>query len=118
MSQAEVLNAERHGAGPHVVSIGLLVGIWAALMVLTGLTMVVAQIGFGKWDLWIAMAIAALKATLVVVFFMHLYWDRGINILIFVGSMLFVVLFVGISMMDTLEYKPALEPAAEEAPAR
>ena len=102
-------DGEVHGGG-HVVPVWVLVAIWGALMLLTALTVAVAQVGFGKWYLWIAMSIASVKAILVVLFFMHLAWDRGINILIFVGSLIFVFLFVGIAMMDTLEYKPDLIP--------
>ena len=43
---------------------------------------------------------SVVKATLVSLFFMHLRWDRPFNLLVLVGSMLFVVLMMVFCMMD------------------
>jgi hypothetical protein len=39
---------------------------------------------------------------------MHLAYDRGTNAVLFLGSILFVVLFIGIALMDTAAYNPEL----------
>ena len=91
---------------PHIPAWGtscrfwLLVSVFAALIVLTGLTVAVAQFDLGNLNLYIAMAIATLKASLVVLFFMHLFWDRGFNTMVFIGCLLFVSLFIGITLTD------------------
>ena len=46
------------------------------------------------------------KATLVSLFFMHLRWDRPFNLMVLVGSMLFVVLMMVFCMMDVGQYHP------------
>jgi cytochrome c oxidase subunit 4 len=76
---------------------GRYVAIWLALLVLTVVTVVTGRIDLGAANIWIAMAIATTKATLVVLFFMHL-WDAGaMNRMIFVVSVVFVaVLMLGV----------------------
>jgi cytochrome c oxidase subunit 4 len=48
------------------------------------------------------------KATLVSLFFMHLRWDRPFNLMVLVGSMLFVVLMMVFCMMDVGQYQATL----------
>ncbi len=48
----------------------------------------------GAANIFVAMAIAITKATLVVLFFMHLYDEGGVNRLVFVVSLLFVVVLI------------------------
>ena len=59
----------------------------------------------GAANIFVAMAIAITKATLVVLFFMHLYDEGGVNRLVFVVSLLFVavlMLFVFGDLMTRL----------------
>ncbi len=92
-------DSAHHGLG-HVVPLWLLAAVFAALMMLTGLTVAVAQVDLGNLNLYLAMAIATVKASLVVLFFMHLFWDRGFNSMVFIGCLLFVSLFIGITLTD------------------
>lgn len=90
----------------HVLPVRLLVGVWAALMVFTILTVTVTSIDLGRsWNLVIAMAIATIKAALVVLYFMHLRWDKPFNTLVFLGSLLFVSLFISLALLDKSEYE-------------
>lgn len=41
-------------------------------------------------------------------YFMHLRWDRSINAVVFIISLLLLMLFVGLALMDTAEYKPEM----------
>ncbi|HTM45690.1 MAG TPA: cytochrome C oxidase subunit IV family protein [Polyangiaceae bacterium] len=96
-----------HGGFAHVLPVHLLVGVWAALMVLTVITVTVTSIDLGRSvNLIIAMGIATLKAALVALYFMHLRWDRPFNALVFVSSLLFVSLFISIALLDKSEYEP------------
>ncbi len=89
-----------HAGLGHVVPVWLLAAVFAALICLTGLTVAAAQIDLGNLNLYIAVAIAATKASLVVMFFMHLFWDRPFNSMFFCGCLLFVTLFIGITLTD------------------
>ena len=64
----------------------------------------------GSLNLWVAMAIATLKASLVLLFFMHLRYDRPINAIVFFGTLLFVLLFIGLALMDSAAYHADLIP--------
>ena len=48
----------------------------------------------------IAMAIASVKASLVIAFFMHLKWDTAINKIVFLSSFLFLSLLFIFTLAD------------------
>ena len=98
-----------HGVG-HVVPIKILANTAVALLVLTVVTVWVAKHDFGALNIWVALFIAALKGSLVVLFFMHLRYDRPFNGIVFVTSLAFVALFISFAMTDTREYAPTTEP--------
>jgi cytochrome c oxidase subunit 4 len=88
----------------------LLILVWAALMVLTVVTVAVTSIDLGgQANLVIAMAIATIKAGLVVTYFMHLRWDRPFHTLVFAGSLLFVSLFISMTLLDKSEYEADID---------
>lgn len=102
---------EHHG--PHVVPMKLLVGVFAILMFLTVITVGVTSFDFGyEMNLVVAMAIALVKAAFVGLYFMHLRWDAPINGFILVASLLFVTLFIAITLMDSGQYATFQEAAA------
>jgi len=113
-----------HGHGlSHVAPIKALLGTWIALMILTLVTVAVTRVDFGSsMNLGIAMAIAVVKATLVVLFFMHLRYDRIFHSVIFIGFILAAALFIGFTLMDSNQYQktviwdPANPPAAPIGP--
>ena len=95
-----------HDEIAHVTPVRLLLLIWGALMVLTVITVAVTMVDLGSQvNLVIAMAIATIKAGLVVTYFMHLRWDRPFHTLIFLGSLLFVSLFISMTLLDKAEYE-------------
>jgi len=80
------------------------------LMILTVLTVAVTRIDLGaSGNLVVAMAIATVKATLVVAFFMHLVWDKKLHLILFLISVLFLILFLSLSLTDRAEYQPDLD---------
>jgi cytochrome c oxidase subunit 4 len=94
----------------HVVPLRVLLAVWAALVLLTWITVAVAHVDLGNLNLWIAMTIATVKASLVALYFMHLRYDKPFYGVILVGALLFVMLFIGLAMMDTLAYEHQLIP--------
>ncbi len=90
----------------HVVSMKILVGVWLALMALTYLTVAATWVDLGSFNLIVAILIATVKASLVVLFFMHLLYDHPFNGFIFIVSLFFVGLFIVLAMLDSAEYKP------------
>ena len=100
-------HASAHSGLGHVVPLWLLAAVFGALIALTGLTVAVAHVDLGNLNLYVALAIATLKSSLVVLFFMHLFWDRPFNSMIFIGCLLFVSLFIGITLTDQRASDPA-----------
>ncbi len=98
-----------HGVG-HLVPVRILAITASALLVLTVVTVWIASFDFGDLNIWIALAIAVAKGSLVVMFFMHLKYDRPFHALIFCASLAFVALFISFSLTDTKEYAPDLLP--------
>ncbi len=97
---------EAHHEVGHVVPVRILFTTGMGLLILTGVTVFVADFDFGNLNIWIALAIAVLKGSLVLLFFMHLKYDRPFNGIIFVTSLVFVALFISFALTDTFEYAP------------
>jgi cytochrome c oxidase subunit IV len=97
----------------HIVPIKFLVFICCILLFFTAVTVWVsrydfAAINIAEMGIIMALAVATVKATIVGLYFMHLRWDRAFVGFIFVGSILFVALFIGIALTDTMEYQPSI----------
>ena len=94
----------------HVVPMRVLLAVWAALVVLSVVTVAATGVDLGSLNLWLAMAIATLKASLVLLYFMHMRYDAPFNAVIFVAALLFVMLFVSFALIDTAAYQPEMIP--------
>ncbi|MGC4093650.1 MAG: cytochrome C oxidase subunit IV family protein [Polyangiaceae bacterium] len=103
--------AHDHGHGlAHTMPVPMLIGILAALMVLTIFTVSVTSFDLGaQGNLVVAMVIATVKAALVVAFFMHLVWDKKLHLILFLTSVLFLILFLSLSVNDRGEYQPDID---------
>ena len=111
--------ATSHAATAHS-HVGRYVMVWGALMVLTGVTWGLSRFHIpGFAGVAVALTIASVKGGLVALFFMHLWDQKGPNRLIFVTSLIFVVLLIGLVILDNATRFPlANPPDAETAPAR
>jgi cytochrome c oxidase subunit 4 len=104
---------EHHGLA-HTTPVALLVGVLAALLVLTVITVGVTKFDLGsQGNLVVAMVIATLKAGLVVTYFMHLKWDRKVHLVLFLSSVLFVILFLSMALTDRSEYQHSIDQLSE-----
>lgn len=113
---------EHHGMG-HVMPIPMLLGVFAALIFFTGLTLLLNGMVPAVLELPVAMLIATVKAALVLLFFMHVRYDKAFNAFVFLSSAVFFALFVGAALVDTSENQDAkaeyelLNPRAATEPA-
>lgn len=99
----------------HPMPMKILVGVFAALLFFTWLTVWVADQHLGAIDLSISMLIATIKATLVAVFFMHLLHDKGINRVAFISAIIFAGLFLAVALGDGIEYQHTITDFAASA---
>lgn len=103
--------AQSHShASHHVTPVRQLLAVFGALVGLTILTVILGQLNLGSWEIAVTMTIATIKAALVALFFMHLRYDSGFNAMVFGFSLLFVALFIGLTMIDAEQYQPDVVP--------
>ena len=77
----------------HIAPKGLYYVIFGALIVLTLLTVGVTYVDLGEANLLVAMGIAVFKASLVVLYFMHLRWSpRLVHVTVGTGLLFFGIL--------------------------
>lgn len=84
----------------HVSSSKMFFNVLVALLFLTVITVAVSRVDFGSANMLIAMAIASVKASLVIAFFMHVKWDTAINKIVFLSSFLFLSLLFVFTLAD------------------
>jgi cytochrome c oxidase subunit 4 len=75
---------------------------WVALLILTAVTVTVAGLHLGKLSVLTAVVIAAVKASLVLYFFMHLKYEKPLfRTMVFV-TIGVLVIFIGLTFTDIL----------------
>ena len=76
--------------------------IFGSLMALTAITVAVAFINLGRLNFPVALGIAILKATLVILFFMHVKYSSRLTKLICGSAFFFLAVLFGLTMSDYL----------------
>lgn len=84
----------------HVSPKSVYYSIFGALMVLTAITVFAAYVNLGNLNAPVALAIATVKATLVVLFFMHVKYSSRLTKLVVATSLFFLFILLGEMMMD------------------
>src|SRR3712207_4342485 len=91
--QEEKNMQEHHGSGRYWL-------VWAALLVLTLVTVFTGRMHLPNFALALALLIATTKGTLVLLFFMHLVDHKGANRLVMGVSFLFALMMLAMPMAD------------------
>ncbi|MFP2956829.1 cytochrome C oxidase subunit IV family protein [Myxococcus sp. 1LA] len=87
----------------------LLVGV--GLLAFTTLSFLLARHHVGRWGLVLALSIAAVKVGLIAFFYMHLSERPGGPRLVFATAFLFVVILVGLVLLEAADRaRPAMPP--------
>ncbi len=74
--------------------------VLAGLLVLTGITVGASFIDLGQFNVWIALSIASLKCSLVLMFFMHLKYENRVLVLSFLGTVFFLAVMISFIFWD------------------
>jgi cytochrome c oxidase subunit 4 len=100
MTTSDIAHQDEHAHGP---SLPTYLGVFGALLVLTALTAAAAYAQMPEaWHTPVAFAIAAIKATLVLMFFMHLLYSPKLNWLIAFGSLMWLAIMLVLTFADYL----------------
>jgi len=86
----------------HVASRTTYILVWAALLVLTGVTVGIAQLNLGPFNDVVALAVAVSKALLVILFFMHVKDSSRLTRLTVVAGFFWLAILIGITLTDYL----------------
>ncbi|ODS52152.1 MAG: hypothetical protein ABS36_18575 [Acidobacteria bacterium SCN 69-37] len=85
-----------------VTPVSTYVNIFVALLVLTGLTYVVATFDFGLLNTPIALAVAILKAALVIVYFMGVRYNTPLTKVVVISGFCWLLIMFGLTLNDYL----------------
>jgi cytochrome c oxidase subunit 4 len=86
----------------HSIPLKYYLMVTAALIVLTAVTVGVSYINLGGFNVVVALAVASSKSILVAFIFMHLLFDKKINLLIFAAALVFLTVFLVFTLFDTM----------------
>ena len=84
----------------HMISYKALFAVLCSLLVLTAGTVGISRINLGVLNIWIAVTIASVKATFVLLFFMHLKYESRVLQYTFLLTIGVLTLFIGFIFWD------------------
>jgi len=84
----------------HIVPKSTYLLIFGTLLGFTGLTTGMAYVDLGPWNTIVALVIACCKATLVVLFFMHLRWSPHLMRVVLLSALLWLAILVSLTTTD------------------
>ncbi|MFN0109163.1 MAG: cytochrome C oxidase subunit IV family protein [Blastocatellia bacterium] len=95
-----------HTSEHHIVPLKYYFGVFGLLMVLTALTVYVAQFDLEKYwgplNIIVALTVAVVKATAVVLIFMHVKWSSKLTQVIIIAGMFWLAILLVMTMGDYL----------------
>jgi len=74
--------------------------VFVALLVLAALTTGIAYVDLGPLNTVLALAIAVIKMSLVGLFFMHLWYSRGLTRIVVLAGFFWLALLVSFTLAD------------------
>lgn len=84
----------------HILPTRVYYTLFGVLMVCTYLTVQVAFVDLGRFNAFAALAIAVFKATLVVLFFMHVKYSSRLIAMVVIGSFVWLAILLFITLGD------------------
>jgi cytochrome c oxidase subunit 4 len=84
----------------HIVQPGTYLAIILTLLTLTGLTVAAAYVNLGPFNIVVALAIATMKGTLVVLYFMHAKFVPRRTQLIIISGIFWLIILLFMTLSD------------------
>lgn len=101
----------------HVISRRTYLIVFAALMVLLGMTFVVEELQLGPWGFAVSLAIAVAKAVLIGIYFMHLRFSSALSRIVAIGGLLWLGIML-VFMLGDYSHRPVIGGPGEERTGR
>jgi len=86
----------------HVAPRRLYYGIFGVLIVLTAVTVAVAEVDLGPLNAIVALVIAVTKAVLVILFFMHVWYGTRLTKIVVTAGVFWLGILIVLTMGDYL----------------
>lgn len=93
------MNGSR-GGGHALVPARIYFCVWAALVVLTAATVGVSYVDMKNVGVLTALLIAGVKASLVILYFMHIRFERAVFVYMIFAVIATYVIFIGLTFAD------------------
>ena len=96
---AHANHGEAHGHG-HIAPLPLYFGVFLALLAGTAATTAIAFVDLGPFNNVVAIGIAGIKATLVILFFMHMRWSTRMVPVVWVSGLFWLLIMLTLTLAD------------------
>ncbi len=84
----------------HVIEYRTLLNVLVILLVFTGITVGAAYLDLGSLNVWISLSIASIKASFVLLFFMHMKSEGKVLVYSFLGTIFFLSIMISFTFWD------------------
>lgn len=84
----------------HMLSYKQLLSVLVVLMALTVVTILASKIDLGPLNIWLALFIASVKSSFVLLFFMHLKYEHKVFMITFLVTVFTVTILIGFMFWD------------------
>src|SRR6266513_4537435 len=95
----------------HIVPVKVYAGVFLTLLAMTAITTLVSGIDLGPWNTVVALGIAVFKATLVVLFFMHVKYSPRLTAIVIAGGIFWLGILLVLTLSDFMsrDWLPAFQ---------
>ena len=84
----------------HIFEYRTLLTVLLVLFALTGITVGASYIDLGALNVWLALVIASIKASFVLLFFMHMKYEGRVLVWSFLGTVFFLGIMISFTFWD------------------
>jgi cytochrome c oxidase subunit 4 len=93
---------DAHGEHAHIVPLKIYYAVFGTLMVLTGVTVAAAYLDLGPFNVIVALAIACIRASIVVLYFMHVKYSSRLVKMAVVAGLYWMGILMALTLSDYL----------------
>ena len=102
MDKHSHMDHQPHAPEHHIASLGMYFGVFFALLILTVVTVAVSRVDLGAMNTLVAMAVAVVKAALVILFFMHVIQSTRLTWVVILAAVLWLAVLFVLTFADYL----------------
>ncbi len=91
---------QHHDDDHHIVPDYTQFKVWVALIILTAATVAASVMYPGRIGVGVALIVTPLKATLILMYFMHLKFERPVFVIMFLVAISILATLMGLTFLD------------------